>query len=144
MPPDPDIFSTLLGPCSRSGMRNDLEPTDAARLAKIRPEMGSTRFRDTNWPPAHPLRHSRTAPVKVSGSRSLTRREIARALCGSLIGQAGGEWKAVSGAQYLWVPGVDATYAAALRTGATSQLAPEGMTYGHRNASVLDRNGISW
>ena len=61
-----------------------------------------------------------------------------------MIGQAGGEWKPVSGALYLWGPDVDATYAAALRTGATSQQAPEDMTYGHRNASVLDPNGISW
>jgi PhnB protein len=61
-----------------------------------------------------------------------------------MLGQAGGEWKPLSGALYLWVQDVDATYAMALRTGATSQRAPEDMPYGHRNASVIDRNGISW
>jgi uncharacterized glyoxalase superfamily protein PhnB len=61
-----------------------------------------------------------------------------------MLGQAGGEWKPLSGALYLWVPDVDATYATALRAGATSQRAPEDMTYGHRNAGVIDRNGISW
>ena len=49
-----------------------------------------------------------------------------------MIGQANGQWKALSGALYLWVPDVDALYARALDAGATSQSAPEDKPYGHR------------
>ena len=61
-----------------------------------------------------------------------------------MLGQACGEWKALSAALYLWVPDVDATYARALHAGATSQSAPEDKPYGHRNAGVVDKNGITW
>ena len=61
-----------------------------------------------------------------------------------MLGQASGEWKALSAALYLWVPDVDATYARALDAGATSQSAPEDKPYGHRNAGVVDKNGITW
>ena len=61
-----------------------------------------------------------------------------------MLGQAGGEWKALSAALYLWVPDVDATYARALDAGATSQSAPDDKPYGHRNAGVVDKNGITW
>jgi PhnB protein len=61
-----------------------------------------------------------------------------------MLGQAGGEWKPVSGALYLWVEDVDATYAKALQAGATSQSEPEDKPYGHRNAGVVDRNGVTW
>ena len=61
-----------------------------------------------------------------------------------MLGQACGEWKALSAALYLWVPDVDATYARALDAGATSQSAPEDKPYGHRNAGVVDKNGITW
>ena len=61
-----------------------------------------------------------------------------------MLGQACGEWKALSSALYLWVPDVDATYARALDAGATSQSAPEDKPYGHRNAGVVDKNGITW
>ena len=61
-----------------------------------------------------------------------------------MLGQAGGEWKALAAALYVWVPDVDATYALALRAGATSQSAPEDKPYGHRNAGVVDQNGITW
>lgn len=61
-----------------------------------------------------------------------------------MIGQASSEWKALTGALYLWVPDVDAAYARALRAGATSQSAPEDKPYGHRNAGVVDTNGITW
>jgi PhnB protein len=61
-----------------------------------------------------------------------------------MLGQAGGEWKPVSGALYLWVGDVDATYAKALQAGATSESEPEDKPYGHRNAGVVDRNGVTW
>jgi len=61
-----------------------------------------------------------------------------------MLGQASGQWKALSAALYLWMPDVDAVYARALESGATSQSAPEDKPYGHRNAGVVDRNGITW
>ncbi|MGE0704826.1 MAG: VOC family protein, partial [Vicinamibacterales bacterium] len=61
-----------------------------------------------------------------------------------MIGQAGGEWKALTGALYLWVPDVDATYAKAIDAGAASQMPPEDKPYGHRSAGVVDRNHITW
>lgn len=61
-----------------------------------------------------------------------------------MLGQANESWKATEAAFYLWVPDVDATYAKALQAGATSQSAPENKPYGHRNAGVADKNGITW
>jgi PhnB protein len=61
-----------------------------------------------------------------------------------MLGQAGGQWKPLSAALYLWVEDVDATYANALRAGAASQSPPEDKPYGHRNAAVLDQNGVTW
>lgn len=61
-----------------------------------------------------------------------------------MLGQAGGQWKPLNAAIYLWVADVDATYAKALEAGATSQSEPEDKPYGHRNAGVVDRNGITW
>jgi PhnB protein len=61
-----------------------------------------------------------------------------------MIGQASAEWKAIPAALYVWVPDVDATYAQALKAGASSQSAPEDKPYGHRNAGVVDQNGVTW
>ena len=61
-----------------------------------------------------------------------------------MIGQANGQWKALSAALYVWLPDVDGLYARALAAGATSQSAPEDKPYGHRNAGVVDANGIAW
>jgi len=61
-----------------------------------------------------------------------------------MIGQAGGAWKPLGGAQYLWVDGVDATYHRAVGAGATARSAPEDKPYGHRVAEVVDANGITW
>jgi PhnB protein len=61
-----------------------------------------------------------------------------------MIGQANRQWKALSAALYLWVPDVDAFYTRALDAGATSESAPEDKPYGHRNAGVVDPNGITW
>jgi len=61
-----------------------------------------------------------------------------------MLGQAGGEWKPRGGAFYLWVDDVDATYRKALTAGATSESQPEDKPYGHRNAGVVDKNGVTW
>jgi uncharacterized glyoxalase superfamily protein PhnB len=61
-----------------------------------------------------------------------------------MLGQAGAQWKPLAAALYLWVDDVDATYAKAVKAGATSQSAPEDKPYGHRNAGVVDQNGVTW
>jgi PhnB protein len=61
-----------------------------------------------------------------------------------MLGQAGGPWKPRAAALYLWVDDVDATYARALKAGAASESQPEDKPYGHRNAGVIDTNGITW
>jgi PhnB protein len=61
-----------------------------------------------------------------------------------MLGQAGEASKALQAALYVWVPDVDATYARALKAGATSQSEPEDKPYGHRNAGVVDQNGNTW
>jgi PhnB protein len=61
-----------------------------------------------------------------------------------MLGQAGDQWPALTAALYLWVDNVDAIYAKALEAGARSQSAPEDKPYGHRNAGVVDQNGVTW
>ena len=61
-----------------------------------------------------------------------------------MLGQAGGRWTPRQAALYLWVNDVDATYATALAAGGTSESEPEDKPYGHRNAGVVDRNGVMW
>jgi len=61
-----------------------------------------------------------------------------------MLGQAGGPWKPRPAALYLWVDDVDATYARALRAGAVSESEPADKPYGHRNAGVIDQNGVTW
>lgn len=61
-----------------------------------------------------------------------------------MLGQAGGKWTPRPAALYLWVQDVDAMYARAMAAGATSESEPEDKPYGHRNAGVIDRNGITW
>jgi PhnB protein len=61
-----------------------------------------------------------------------------------MLGQASGAVKPRPAAFYLWVDDVDAMYARALRAGATSESAPEDKPYGHRNAGVIDQNGLTW
>jgi uncharacterized glyoxalase superfamily protein PhnB len=39
---------------------------------------------------------------------------------------------------------VDEVYAKALAEGAKSQSPPEDKPYGHRNAGVVDTNGVTW
>jgi PhnB protein len=45
---------------------------------------------------------------------------------------------------YVYVDDVDATYARALKAGATSVRAPENAFYGDRNAGIQDPFGNSW
>ena len=61
-----------------------------------------------------------------------------------MLGQAREAGQALKAALYVWVPDVDATYAQALQAGAASLSAPEDKPYGHRNAGVVDQNGITW
>jgi PhnB protein len=61
-----------------------------------------------------------------------------------MVGQSNAQWKPIGGALYLWVPDVDGTYEKALAAGATSLMPPEDKDYGHRNAGVVDSNGINW
>jgi PhnB protein len=61
-----------------------------------------------------------------------------------MLGQANGPWTPRPAALYLWVEDVDATYARALQAGATSESEPEDKPYGHRNAGVIDQNGVTW
>jgi PhnB protein len=61
-----------------------------------------------------------------------------------MLGQAGGPFTPRTAAFYLWVDDVDATYGRALRAGATSESEPQDKPYGHRNAGVIDRNGVTW
>ena len=61
-----------------------------------------------------------------------------------MLGQANSKCPPHPSALYLWVQDVDAAYAKALASGATSESAPEDKPYGHRNAGVVDRNGITW
>ena len=61
-----------------------------------------------------------------------------------MLGQAGAHVQPHPAALYLWIPDVDATYAKALAAGAVSESAPEDKPYGHRNAGVIDPNGITW
>lgn len=61
-----------------------------------------------------------------------------------MLAQAREQWTPRTAVFYLWVPDVDATYSRALAAGATSESAPEDKPYGHRNAGVNDRNGITW
>jgi PhnB protein len=61
-----------------------------------------------------------------------------------MLSQPGGPWKPRTAALYLWVEDVDATYGKALKAGATSESEPEDKPYGHRNAGVIDRSGVTW
>ncbi len=61
-----------------------------------------------------------------------------------MLGQSGGDWNSMPAALYLWVENVDDVYAKAMAAGARGQFAPEDKPYGHRNAGVLDANGITW
>ncbi len=60
-----------------------------------------------------------------------------------MIGQAGGPWKPLPAALYLWIGDVDAIYRRALDAGARSETPPEDKPYGQRMAAV-DLGGVTW
>lgn len=61
-----------------------------------------------------------------------------------MFGEAQGEWKAIPSMLYLYVKDVDATFAQALRAGATSMRAVADQFYGDRNGTVRDAWGNIW
>ena len=61
-----------------------------------------------------------------------------------MIADAGGPWKPMPTAIYLYVEDCDTTYKRALQAGATSLMEPADMFYGDRNAGVQDPAGNFW
>jgi PhnB protein len=61
-----------------------------------------------------------------------------------MLGEASAEWKQTSATLYLYVKDADATYASALRAGATSLREPANQFYGDRHGAVTDPLGNSW
>ena len=61
-----------------------------------------------------------------------------------MMGQAGGETKAMPGCLYLYVEDVDAVYAKALEAGAKSVNEPKNQFYGDRSAGVIDPLSNFW
>jgi PhnB protein len=61
-----------------------------------------------------------------------------------MMGDAGGDWKAMPASLYLYVDDADATYRRALQAGATSLMEPADQFYGDRNAGVKDPVGNIW
>ena len=61
-----------------------------------------------------------------------------------MMGRAQDEFPALPCMLYLYVPDTDATYAQALKAGATSMQEPADMFYGDRNAFVQDPAGNTW
>ncbi len=61
-----------------------------------------------------------------------------------MLGQSSDRCKPAACAIYLWVPDVDSVYAKAVAAGAASESVPEDKPYGHRNAGVIDPNGVTW
>jgi uncharacterized glyoxalase superfamily protein PhnB len=96
-----------------------------AELAFIKNAFGGSEVACHRNPDNHAVMH---AEIKIGDSLIM-------------LGQAAGPWKP---ALYLWVDDVDATYAGALRAGATSESEPEDKPYGHRHAGVIDQNGVTW
>jgi len=61
-----------------------------------------------------------------------------------MLGQAGGPFKALPAAIYVYVEDVDAVYHRAIAAGAKSTMEPADHIYGDRGAGVEDSNGITW
>jgi PhnB protein len=61
-----------------------------------------------------------------------------------MMGGANEQWPERSGTIHLYVPDVDATYAAAIRAGARSVYAPTTHVYGDRGSGVEDPCGVTW
>jgi len=61
-----------------------------------------------------------------------------------MMGEAGGEWKAMPACLYVYVPDVDAVYRRALKAGAISLREPADQFYGDRSGGVQDASGNQW
>jgi PhnB protein len=61
-----------------------------------------------------------------------------------MLGQAGGDWPAVPMHMHLYVPDVDAVYAAAIAAGGRSVQAPEQKGDADRRCGVVDPGGNTW
>jgi len=61
-----------------------------------------------------------------------------------MLGEAQAEWKPMAAALYLYVKDVDATFAKAVRAGATSVKPVTDQFYGDRNGTVKDAWGNLW
>jgi PhnB protein len=61
-----------------------------------------------------------------------------------MMGEVSGEWKAMPGSLYLYVPDTDAVYKKALQAGGASVMEPADQFYGDRNAGVKDPVGNVW
>ena len=60
------------------------------------------------------------------------------------LADSGPDWPAMPCALQVYVPDTDATYARALKAGATSLTAPGDQFYGDRTANVRDMCGNNW
>jgi PhnB protein len=59
-------------------------------------------------------------------------------------GRASGPWKALAAGIHLYVRDADATYARAIKAGATSLHPVRDMDYGERSGAVRDPSGNNW
>jgi uncharacterized glyoxalase superfamily protein PhnB len=61
-----------------------------------------------------------------------------------MIGNASERARAMPAMLYVYVPNVDEVYAAAIKAGGTSIMAPSDMFYGDRSGGVTDPGGNQW
>jgi uncharacterized glyoxalase superfamily protein PhnB len=61
-----------------------------------------------------------------------------------MMGEPGGQWKAMPASLYVYVQDTDAVYKRALEMGAASRMEPADQFYGDRNAGVQDSWGNLW
>ena len=61
-----------------------------------------------------------------------------------MMGEANDKWPAMPACLYLYVDDVDATYARALKAGATTLQEPADQFYGDRCGGVKDASGNTW
>ncbi|MGI8746081.1 MAG: VOC family protein [Bryobacteraceae bacterium] len=61
-----------------------------------------------------------------------------------MIGQAGGEWKPMPAALYVYVPDCDSVYRGAIAAGGVSLAEPKDQFYGDRHGGVKDPAGNQW
>jgi PhnB protein len=61
-----------------------------------------------------------------------------------MMGEPGGQWKAMPTMFYIYVTDADAVYRRAMQAGATSVSEPADQPYGDRNGTVRDASGNLW